>query len=333
MPQPMSVTSLKLIQKCLSLVPVIVLGSGASAAYGFAGMPQLADHLVNHVVPDPKEQDRWLAFRTAIASGLDLENALHQVDLSSMLEQQVVQATRQLLLQQDISLMRRMQRGELALPLGVLLQFLSRTAKQKIKIVTTNYDRLAEYAADQVRLRLDNGYCGQYEKHFQGFSRFHAPQIELMKVHGSLDWFRSGDGAPVSLPDHAADACGMSPLMVTPGVRKYELTHQEPFRSMIAKADEAFANASAILCVGYGFHDNHIHLKLVERMRQGKTPILIATKRLSDSALQFIRSAPTSAVLGLEEYDQGTRIVYLNSEEIVEGASLWSLDALIQLVL
>mgnify|MGYP000244711489 CR=1 FL=1 len=296
-------------------------------------MPQLARHLLEHVVPDPLEKVCWDAFQSALREGLGLEKVLHQVELSGKLEQQIVHATRQLLLQQDIHLLHRVLRREVVLPLGLLLQFLSRTAKRKIKIVTTNYDRLVEYASDQARLRVEQGFRGQYEKVFRGFARTHTAQIDLLKVHGSLDWFATEDEAIVSLPDHAADACGLQPLMVTPGVRKYELTHQEPFRSIIARADEAFAGAEAIVCIGYGFNDNHIHLKLIERMRQGKIPILIATKRLSDSARQFIRSSSAPIVLGLEEHERGTRIVYPDREEVVEEASLWSLEELIRLAL
>jgi hypothetical protein len=43
---------LKFIQDGISKVPVIVLGSGASAAYGIAGMGKLADYLINNVEPD-----------------------------------------------------------------------------------------------------------------------------------------------------------------------------------------------------------------------------------------------------------------------------------------
>lgn len=296
-------------------------------------MPQLARYLLKHVVTDPEEEDNWAAFQLAMASGLDLESALHRVELSDRLEQQIVHLTRQLLMLQDTDLLHRVMRREVHLPLGTLLQFLSKTANQKIKIVTTNYDRLAEYAADQARLRTNNGFCGQYQKYFHGLARPHAAQVELLKVHGSLDWFQTEDEAVVSLPDHAAEACGMRPLMVTPGVRKYELTHQEPFRSMMAKADEAFAGAAAIVCIGYGFHDNHIHLKLVEQMREGKTPIFIATKKLSMAALHFIKSSPAPIVFGIEETDSGSRIVYPDREEVIEGSFLWSMDEWIQLVL
>ncbi|ANS73769.1 hypothetical protein AWM70_03600 [Paenibacillus yonginensis] len=129
------------------------------------------------------------------------------------------------------------------------------------------------------------------------------------------------------------DSIEMVPLMVTPGIRKYEHTHNEPFRSIIARADSAFENANSILCVGYGFNDNHIQPKLIDKMRQGKTPILIATKKLSDSGMRFIKSATSSTVFGIEEFKSGTRIVFSDKEEIIEELSFWSLEELIKLVI
>lgn len=38
-------------QECVSKLPVTILGSGASAAYGIPGMPQLKDHLLGVACP------------------------------------------------------------------------------------------------------------------------------------------------------------------------------------------------------------------------------------------------------------------------------------------
>ena len=326
-------TVLKQIQKSVSLVPVIVLGSGASAAYGYAGMAELAGHLRETIVPDPADEAKWNEFASAIAGGMDLESALQKVVISGPLEKDIIRKTRELILKQDVEVFHRIIRNDIILPLGSLLQQLSRTANQKIKVVTTNYDRLAEYAIDQAMLSYDNGFDGKYQKTFRGLHASGDAKIELLKVHGSLDWFLTEDHRVVSLPDHVSDSLEFTPLLVTPGIRKYEHAHNEPFRSIISKADAAFESARSILCVGYGFNDNHIHLKLVEKMRQGRTPILIATKKLTDNAVQFIRRAPSSNVIGIEQFRQGTRVVYSDREDVLEDYSFWSLDELIKLVM
>lgn len=324
---------LKQIQKSISLVPVIVLGSGASAAYGYAGMSELARHLLETIDPAPEDEAKWKAFASEIAGGTDLESALQKVMISGPLELDIIRKTRELILRQDAEVFHRMVKNEIVLPLGTLLQHLRRTANQKIRVVTTNYDRLAEYAIDQALLSCDNGFYGKYQKTFRGLQASGNDKIELLKVHGSLDWFITEDQRVVSLPDSVSGSLELTPLLVTPGIRKYEHAHNEPFRSIISRADAAFESARAILCIGYGFNDNHIHLKLVEKMRQGRTPILIATKKLTDNALQFIRRAPSSLVMGIEQFHQGTRVVYSDREIILEDDAFWSLDELIKLVM
>lgn len=324
---------LKQIQKSISFVPVIVLGSGASAAYGYAGMPELANYLLETIIPEPPDEAKWKEFASAIEGGMDLENALQKVMISGPLEKDIIRKTRDLILRQDIDIFHRIITNQIILPLGSLLQFLSRTANQKISVVTTNYDRLVEYAIDQALLSYENGFYGEYQKTFRGLHTSVDEKIELLKVHGSLDWFLTEDNRVISLPDSISSSLELTPLIVTPGIRKYEHAYNEPFRSIISKADAAFESAKSILCIGYGFNDNHIHLKLNNKMRQGRTPILIATKKLTDNAIQFIQRAPSSNVFGIEEFNKGTRVVFSDHEVILEDYSFWSLDELIKLVM
>lgn len=329
----LSEKSLGLIQRCISLNPVIVLGSGASAAYGFAGMSQLAIHLIQSITPDQEDNEKWNDFKAELESGIDLESALHKVSVSEKLEKQIILRTRDLILRRDIEVFTALLKNEIHLPLGKLLQHVGRTANQTLKVVTTNYDRMAEYAIDQALLKCNTGFSGEYQKSFTGFHRNPTDQVELLKVHGSLDWFLSDDVNVVSIPDIISEQTTLTPLMVTPGARKYEHTHNDPFRSTIARADIAFETASSILCVGYGFNDNHIHSKLNDKLRQGKAPILIATRTLSDSAMKFIKSARVANVIGIEEFNGGTKVVFHDGEEIIEDLSFWSLDELIKLVM
>ena len=71
-------------QECISKSPVIILGSGASAAYGMPGMPGLKDHLLKVTFPTTAEQEdvrKWTEFLTRL-NNTDLETALNEVQLS-----------------------------------------------------------------------------------------------------------------------------------------------------------------------------------------------------------------------------------------------------------
>lgn len=76
--------------------PAIILGSGASAAFGMSGMGALADHLKNSVdntTLEPVECIEWDKFVTLLDTNVDLESALHQVNLSERLTGEVVRNT------------------------------------------------------------------------------------------------------------------------------------------------------------------------------------------------------------------------------------------------
>ncbi len=97
MPNPSSPSIedvLKIAQECLGKVPVTVLGSGASLAYGVGGMGELQDFLLRHIVPDVGEDEVWNRFKEALAETGDLERSLHMVQLPEGLESRVVVATR-----------------------------------------------------------------------------------------------------------------------------------------------------------------------------------------------------------------------------------------------
>ncbi|MEO4172261.1 hypothetical protein ABH287_07920, partial [Acinetobacter pittii] len=65
--------------------PIIILGSGASAAHGMSGMGALAQHLTEKTdVSELSDADMesWDNFCQTLRNGIDLETALHQVDVS-----------------------------------------------------------------------------------------------------------------------------------------------------------------------------------------------------------------------------------------------------------
>lgn len=327
---------LRIIQNCVCSRPVIVLGSGASAAYGIAGMPQLAEFLIKNIEPSERNKEKWDQFKKLIIDGTDLENALHEVSISEDLEKEIVNKTRRLILGQDLDIFVDLTNKRVILPLSKLLKHLSQTANPNIKIVTTNYDRIAEYAIDNAYLEFTSGFSGYYKQYFNGFnySRKHNPNmIELLKVHGSLDWFVDEDSNVIALPDVVNGDANLTPLMVTPGVRKYEHTHKEPFRSIITKSDQVFENSNSILCIGYGFNDTHIQPKLIKKIREGRVPIIIIARTLTDRAIKFIKSSQDENIIGIERCSAGSKIVSSCDEDIIIDYDIWSLSGLLDIVL
>jgi hypothetical protein len=302
---------LKLGQKCLERVPVTVLGSGASLAHGVGGMGDLQTHLLKTVIPEADEVIIWDRFKSALADTSDLEKALHQVQLTEPLEQRVVGATREMVIGGDRGLLDQLVKGQVNLPHSRLFRHLLNSTHTRLSVVTTNYDRLAEYAADAGGIIHSTGFAGAYVRSFES-GRLTSPvpqgtrQVDILKVHGSLDWFMDDDQNSFALPDDLIAPATHKPLMVTPGTGKYLATHMEPFRSIIACSDNAFASARSILCVGYGFRDMHIQPKLTKRAANERVPVVVLARTLTPEARAFLRLCKHATVLGLEQSGGGS---------------------------
>lgn len=335
---------LQLAQECIGKTPVIILGSGASAAYGIPGMPQLKSHLLGIACPATvKTEDaaKWTEFQNKLKT-TDLETALDEVRLPEFLTSLVVESTWDYLAPFDHKVFEQAIVDHSLFPLTKLFLHLFNSTRTEIHVVTPNYDRIAEYAADAGKLAH---YTGFHYGHIRARAVNGRPMIHLggaaartvniWKVHGSFDWFRDRDGVVVGLPISNARPTNVSPVIVTPGIEKYRLTHDEPFHSIKTEADKALQSADSYLCVGYGFNDTHLQTTLVERCRGKDVPLVLLTKGVSPTAKAFLASGKCGKHLAIEEAPTGARVFsqdFPGGEEIA-GDSIWQLGEFLKLVI
>lgn len=324
----------RLAQSCIQRHPLVVLGSGASVPHSIRGMGALADVLRDHLVVEGEaEEEAWTLIRTALAEGDGLENALQKTASPQSLVRKVVELTWKTIAADDLALLQRAAAGQEPFALSDLIKGLFNSTNNTINIVTPNYDRIAEYAADMADCVHATGFVPGFIRRREGADTIsirrgnHTARIvRIWKVHGSLDWYEDEQGQVVSLPLGDSLPAGFSPLIVTPGVSKYERTHDEPFRSAIQGADAALGSANAVLCIGYGFRDRHIQPKLVERCQQDDLPIVVLAKTLTDETKEFLNGNAGTAYLAMEDCNEGTR-VFTHKEpggSVIEERKLWS---------
>ena len=319
--------------------PVIILGSGASAAFGMSGMGKLAQHLVANVdVGDllGDEKASWHRFCEKLKAGIDLETALHDVPLSHELTSKVVSETWNLLAPEDFTVFEGSLNNSSFFPVGKLLRHMFRSTATELNIITTNYGRLAEYACEQEGIHHYSGFSHGYrgytvKKDYLSCSR----QVNIWKVHGSLGWFTNSDGVIVSLNNINKIPDGLTPLIVTPGIEKYRSTHKEPYKTIIHESDDVMDDATAYLCVGFGFNDEHIQTKLVNRCANNGASVIIITYELTEATKAFIASKSTSKYLAIEAAEGNKSQIYsslLDGSVEVEG-EFWSLNGFMSLIM
>ena len=320
--------------------PLIILGSGASAAHGMSGMGALAKHLVANTDTSglsAAEIEAWEKFCRVLLDGVDLESALHQVAVTEELTSRIITATWSLISSEDIQIFHDSLQNQAMFPLSRLLRHMFKSSLTKINIVTTNYDRLAEYACDQEGAYHYTGFShGFFRQRAAPNEITSARRVNIWKVHGSLDWFKSPLEDIVALSNIQEIPTNYKPEIVTPGTQKYQTTHLEPYRSTIHNADLAINAANSYLCIGYGFNDEHIQPNIMAKCIRQNTPISIITYALSKAARKLILDGKAQNYLAIERGATDEQsIVYssLDKTPLTVEKDIWSLEGYLSLIM
>jgi hypothetical protein len=278
----------------------------------------LGEHLRNSARPenmDKADTDSWNAFCELLINGKDLETALTETPLTAPMTRHVVATTWDFLNPYDLAVFDQLVSNRRHLPLTRLFEHLFRSTANEVQVVTPNYDRLAEYAAEAGGFTAYTGFTFGALASRSGnpapkvmYGKSQGRTVSVWKVHGSFGWFADVDGVVVGLPPMRSRPPAMESIIITPGIEKYRRTHDEPFRSTMAQADDAMRSANAYFCVGYGFNDQHLQSLLVERCQTKGVPLVLITKSISDKAHEFFQSGKCPRYMALEQAEGATRI-------------------------
>ncbi len=329
----------KRAQRLLAERPVVILGTGATIPHGLPSMPSLASELLATVTDHP---EGWDSFSGCLVETKDLEQALHDVQLPQQTVDVLIRATWEIVSAKDAEFYAQLLVGGVVFPLADLFAHLLRTADAHLRVVTTNYDRIAEYAANQARAYASTGMTAGWLQRFAATSVNAewptAPGFEgrvtILKVHGSLDWFRDATDDAIAVPLADTIPVNLQPLIVTPGVSKYREVHKDPFRSVMSAADTVLRKATCFVCIGYGFNDEHVQPVLLNRVIKDDIPLLIITKELTAETRSAFLEEPPKRFLFIEEVPGGTRVYSQDEPEgtVLADASVWQLDEFMSMV-
>ena len=323
-------TILKTIQSAVTETPLIMVGSGASAPHGLPSMHDLGKHLVHQLSACYRGTPCWDNFEANIANDDDLETALTGIELTREVLADIRCETWNLISSRDLAVYEQLLFSPKMLPLSRLLKKFYQAHPRRIDIITTNYDRLIEYACDLAEIPCTVGFDGYYLKHFSG-SFADKNSVNLLKVHGSLDVFRDVHGGIVSAPMLSNLPTGLIPEIITPGSSKYAAILHGTHRELLLAADERIKRARSFLCIGYGFNDSQIQEGIITRIRAG-IPIVSITQKVSDSAAHLlVNNAQHYITIQQDEIPDKTAVCIDNHIEILDG-TFWTIDGFMSLI-
>ncbi len=323
------------IQQIVELRPLLVVGSGASVDHKIPGMADLRDHLLANVIPNFPSEKNLLEFKGRLSEGKGLEQALAGINLKDDILDEVKRKTWELISERDLDLFERIITGHKILPIAKLLRHIFKADPQIVDVITTNYDRIIEYACDQVKLPASLGFGGVYSKYFhEEFPSRHS--VNILKVHGSLDMFRDANGDSVSIPMCHKITPGLTPEIIVPGDAKYREILRGTLRSLLSEADKRINKASAFLCIGYGFNDNQIQEYILKRVRQ-EVPIIVLTRTVSDIGRLLLKQyAERYVCIEKDSYSNSTNISLKTRDNeqtmLLEGKMLWTIDGFMSII-
>ncbi|MBA1363911.1 SIR2 family protein [Burkholderia gladioli] len=325
---------------------VTIVGSGLSCAEGLPGMGELACYLQANIETDLSDGDKvlWTQLSPLIKAN-GLEAALLSKPPTPTLEAAIVAKTVELIAQRERDIVAEVFAKDRILRFTRLLKHLLKPTTG-VPVVTTNYDRLLEIAAEEAGLGADTLFVGQFAGHLNeqesrlSFCREvtlkgksvqyrYQQRVNVFKPHGSLDWYHR-DGKPVR---YAGDL-PLQRLIITPGLNKFRSGYESPFDRHRERANSAIDKARRFLIVGYGFNDDHLETHLTPRIKSG-IPTLLLTHSLSDNALKLARDHAN--VIAIQNGSAGGvtgSTVFINTiEAFVPGLALWDLNSFISEVL
>ena len=328
--------TLRKAQDCLSETPTIIIGSGASVDYDIPSMQDLGTEAITFAKNSGYLNEDEIAEFESQTHNDGFESAIDNLDLPEDLRLGLLKTIWALIEDADSKVLGRLTADSNILSLTRLYQHLFSSTNRTIDVISLNYDRVAEYAAEAAGFAHFTGFhYGHLRKQTSGSylriveSTRTLRTVRIWKVHGSIDWFKTDDGRVLSIDDKYARS-HLTPLIVTPGTEKYKSTHQQPFRSIINYSDSAIDSATAFLIIGYGFNDEHIQPKLLDSIQQRNTPIVVLVKQLTRAGRRLLLQRPIHNYVILEAEGNGTRIHssdFHGNDVVVPDSNFWNLDS------
>ena len=224
-------TIFTLTQKYLRDPPTIIWGSGATIPYGLPSMNDLKPF----IDIDKIEQNKNLE---TIIDEIQDENKITKIK----------ENIRDAILKKDLECLEQAIKDHNYFEtIRKMIEKFYSPHPQKIDIITTNYDRVLEYALSQGGYKYTDGFSGKVLSIFDSDNCFKETGIiNLFKVHGSLNWVDNKNEI-FFLPFKNKNK-NLKNVMVLPRNSKYKEISEEPYRTLIAESDKIIKKSKEFFC-------------------------------------------------------------------------------------
>lgn len=270
--------------------PNLVILAGSGTSLGKVNGPSMNDlwqratelndfEVVRQVVKQP-DDDIWIEnFLSRCQTARDFLSEVDSKKVTEFLdacEQAILKACTDFVAKADLeghkTFLRRMARR--------------RSKAPRLKLFTTNYDRCFEEAASLLGMSVIDGFSfslpRRYDPRYFGYdiirrasgsdstSDFVEGVIQVIKLHGSVDWDRSESGV-------VQKENPKTPCLIYPSSSKYQQSFTQPHLEAMTQFQAVLREPNTCLVtIGFGFNDDHLSSPILAALESNPSFKLLA---------------------------------------------------------
>jgi hypothetical protein len=141
-----------------------------------------------------------------------------------------------------------------------------------LRIFSLNYDLCLETVCKKERINLELGFTKERFWNWRQFGESNeSPDIYYYKLHGSIDWKYEKDKLTFDAPSRIAHK-DEALIFGT----SYKLQYRDPFLFLVYEFRKWVLESKLIVCIGYGFGDEHINKIIYQALSQKKDLLLLS---------------------------------------------------------
>lgn len=344
------------IQTTFRATPALLIGSGFSCGYKLPHMGALGEHLSKTVGPKLTSKESraiWAAALDAIQNNLEeglntiASGAKGREEIISILREETADLIISKTLAAELEILSATTPSDHA-PARLLSKLFYGAPQNSecISVITTNYDTLLELFCDIANLPLDTGFSGYRRRRPRTPSLFqtnyirslktgkkgqeveHKPclKVRLLKPHGSITWHTTDKG-PIEVTNDYASA---PKAIIVPGPTKYQdALVNTLFDEIRTEMNNTIQKANALICIGFGFNDDHLQGVIKSRL-DNHMPMILITRDLTQNIRATLKKYPH--IIAFCSKDTGSECHH-NEKIIASMLPLWELDTFLKIFL
>jgi hypothetical protein len=187
-----------------------------------------------------------------------------------------------------------------------------------LRIFSLNYDRCLELTCQKRDISLELGFNKEKIWNWRRFSESNEiPEIYFYKLHGSIDWKYEKEKLTYTDAQSKIEHEDAALIFGT----TYKLQYRDPFLFLAYEFRKYAIDAKLIICIGYGFGDEHINKIIQQALVQDKNHLLLSVSPIKIEEGKVLESRKIQQEKIAKLIDQK------NSNQIVDQIVCWEYKA------